>query len=126
VLLYACAKVGAIMVPLNWRLAVPELQFILQNADAKVLFVEYAFADAAAALRNALPALMLVRLDEAPDEATPSDAMSFDALLANATGDANTQQGDLNCPLLLVYTPVPPGGRKARCYAKTPCCGTAR
>ena len=29
VLLYACARLGAMLVPLNWRLAVPEQMFIL-------------------------------------------------------------------------------------------------
>ena len=29
VLLYACARLGAMLVPLNWRLAVPEQMFVL-------------------------------------------------------------------------------------------------
>ena len=37
VLLYACARLGALMVPLNWRLAVPEQLFILADASAKAL-----------------------------------------------------------------------------------------
>ena len=34
VLLYACARLGAILVPLNWRLAVAEQLFILADASA--------------------------------------------------------------------------------------------
>src|SRR3954463_14165495 len=30
-LLYACARLGAVLVPLNWRLAPPELEFILSD-----------------------------------------------------------------------------------------------
>src|SRR5213083_1289851 len=37
VLLYACARLGAMLVPVNWRLAVPEQLYILTNAGAKVL-----------------------------------------------------------------------------------------
>ena len=37
VLLYACARLGAMLVPLNWRLAVAEQMFILSDAAAKVL-----------------------------------------------------------------------------------------
>src|SRR5947207_5475345 len=37
VLLYACARVGAMLVPLNWRLAVPEQVFILSDASVKAL-----------------------------------------------------------------------------------------
>ena len=40
VLLYACARLGAMLVPLNWRLAVPEQVFILSDASVKALVVE--------------------------------------------------------------------------------------
>src|SRR4051794_28186228 len=43
VLLYACARLGAMLVPLNWRLAVAEQMFILTDAGAKVLVLEQAF-----------------------------------------------------------------------------------
>ena len=33
VLLYACARLGAMLVPLNWRLAVPEQVFMLSDAS---------------------------------------------------------------------------------------------
>jgi fatty-acyl-CoA synthase len=36
-LLFACARLGAILVPLNWRLAVPELQYIPGNCTPKAL-----------------------------------------------------------------------------------------
>ena len=44
VLLYACARLGAMLVPLNWRLAVAEQLFILSDASIKVLVLEQAFA----------------------------------------------------------------------------------
>ncbi|WP_083384128.1 MULTISPECIES: class I adenylate-forming enzyme family protein [Cupriavidus] len=37
-LLFACARLGAILVPLNYRLAVPELQAVAQHAQLAVLF----------------------------------------------------------------------------------------
>ena len=42
-LLYACARLGAMLVPLNWRLAVPEQMFILSDADVRALFVAEEF-----------------------------------------------------------------------------------
>jgi fatty-acyl-CoA synthase len=48
--LFACAKLGAILVPLNWRLAIPELQFIVGDCEPKVLVYEAEFAEAAEAL----------------------------------------------------------------------------
>jgi fatty-acyl-CoA synthase len=42
-LLYACARLGAVLVPLNWRLAPPELQFILSDADVRAVIVAQPF-----------------------------------------------------------------------------------
>ncbi len=54
-LLFATSKVGAVLVPLNWRLAVPELSRIVADAGAPVLIAGGAFAGVAAALAGALP-----------------------------------------------------------------------
>ena len=42
--LFACAKLSAILVPLNWRLAVPELEFIIGDCRPHVLIFEDDFA----------------------------------------------------------------------------------
>ncbi|MEL6268672.1 MAG: AMP-binding protein [Chloroflexota bacterium] len=42
---FACWKLGAVMLPLNWRLAVPELLFILNDADAKAIVYDTDFTD---------------------------------------------------------------------------------
>src|ERR1700692_4167790 len=55
VLLYACARLGAMLVPLNWRLAVAEQLFILSDSGAKVLALELAFAAILAALETSGP-----------------------------------------------------------------------
>ncbi len=48
--LFACAKLTAILVPLNWRLAVPELEFIVDDCRPQVLIFSDEFAAAAAEL----------------------------------------------------------------------------
>ncbi len=48
--LFACAKLTAILVPLNWRLAVPELQFIVDDCRPQALIYEDTYAAASAAL----------------------------------------------------------------------------
>src|SRR5262252_10159189 len=55
VLLYSCARLGAMLVPLNWRLAVPEQVFILADASVKALVVEQGFAAVIDPLRGARP-----------------------------------------------------------------------
>ena len=54
-LLYACARLGAMLVPLNWRLAVPEQVFILRDAGVKALFVADAFDAVCEPLAGVLP-----------------------------------------------------------------------
>ncbi len=99
VLLYACARLGAMLLPLNWRLAAPEQVFILSDASAKVLVVEQEFAGVAPALKEALPDIRLIGLGAADGcEAT------LDELLAAGSGDGRNPHIDESCPLLLVYT----------------------
>jgi fatty-acyl-CoA synthase len=99
VLLYACARLGAMLVPLNWRLAAAEQMFILSDAAAKVLLLEQAFAEILPALEAAHPDTRVAGLDF-----SPSRGRSFDALLARAAGDSRNPHTDLSCPLLIVYT----------------------
>lgn len=40
---FALSKIGGIIVPLNWRLAVSEIQFILQDSGARAIFFEPEF-----------------------------------------------------------------------------------
>lgn len=42
-LLYACARLGAMFVPLNWRLTVAEQLFILSDARPKALALQLLF-----------------------------------------------------------------------------------
>ena len=99
VLLYACARLGALLVPLNWRLAVPEQLFILSDAGVKVLVLEQAFAAILPALAEKLPDTAVIGLDFAP-----SPGMTWSSLLAQARGDGRNPHTDLSCPLLIVYT----------------------
>ncbi len=100
VLLYACARLGAMLVPLNWRLAAAEQMFILSDAAVEVLLLEQAFTDILPALEATLPDTRVVGLDFAP----PPPGYAFEALLAQAAGDSRNLHVDLSCPLLIVYT----------------------
>ena len=100
VLLYACARLGAILVPLNWRLAVAEQLFILSDASVKVLVLEEGFAAILPQLAEEMPDTRVIALDFAP----PAPAQTFDALLSKASGDGSNPHTDLSCPLLIVYT----------------------
>ncbi len=67
--LYACAKVRAILVCLNWRLAVPELEAIVHDATPRALIYDPQFGAAAHALLAQTSIQRLLCLgDAAPDE----------------------------------------------------------
>jgi acyl-CoA synthetase (AMP-forming)/AMP-acid ligase II len=44
ILLFACAKAGIVLVPVNWRLTAPEVEYLLQDCGARFTFVEPTFA----------------------------------------------------------------------------------
>lgn len=47
-LFYACARLGVVMVPIGWRLAAPEVRYILEDTGARVLFTGPGCSKAAA------------------------------------------------------------------------------
>lgn len=55
VLLFGCAKAGAVLVPVNWRLTAVEVGHILRDSGTVLLFVEEAFGTVAKAAAAALP-----------------------------------------------------------------------
>ncbi|MFL0357163.1 fatty acid--CoA ligase [Erythrobacter sp. GH1-10] len=52
----AAARMGAVMVPIGWRLAAPEVAYILKDTGAKLVFVEEQFAETARTVAADLPA----------------------------------------------------------------------
>jgi len=93
VLLFACARLGAMLVPLNWRLAVPELAYVLSDATPSVLFASGEFAAAMAALHAQFPHITMLTL-----------ARGVDALADCADGDGRSPHVDWDAPVLIVYT----------------------
>lgn len=97
VLLFAAARLGLMVVPLNWRLAPPEHVFILSNADVRAVIAHRTFLDALAA--NDLPGgCRKIAIDGPHDEA---DVLED---LINAARSPPVAVGRADDPLLLVYT----------------------
>lgn len=93
-LFVAAAKIGAVAVPLNWRLAVPELAGIMADARAPLLLAGPAFAAVAADVAAAVPQALEVVGVGADYEARLAAA---DAVDPGASGEA----GD---PVVQMYT----------------------
>jgi len=79
-LLFACLRIGAIMTPINWRLAAPEVAYIVSDASAPILFVGLEFCASAAALTRDCAALKhVIAMEPGGPTAWPTYAAWRDA-----------------------------------------------
>ena len=92
VLLFACARLGAICVPLNARLAPPELAHCLRDSGASTLVAEPSFLSGLAAHRADLPDLQ---------RTVELDTEEWEVLLSS---EAGVRRGCAADDLLIVYT----------------------
>ncbi|HMB59474.1 MAG TPA: long-chain-fatty-acid--CoA ligase [Xanthomonadales bacterium] len=77
--LFAIAWAGGVMVPINIRLAAPEVVFWLEDSGAKILCVDAAFAPMVATLRDRVGALeVIVYMGEG---VIPDGMQSFESLI---------------------------------------------
>lgn len=56
-LFFGAAFSGRILIPINWRLAAPEVAYILRDCEAQIVFVDPDFADLAHGVRDECPKL---------------------------------------------------------------------
>ncbi|PZQ24621.1 MAG: acyl-CoA synthetase [Sphingopyxis macrogoltabida] len=64
-LLVGAAMVGAVLVPVNWRLSATEIEYILHDAGIRLLFVDAAFQDlATAAMADLQDAPTMIGMDD--------------------------------------------------------------
>jgi fatty-acyl-CoA synthase len=102
-LLFGCAKLGAILVPLNWRMPPAELDGLIADAEPCLLFHG---ADEAATVRGLTAGPPAVDLDQ-----------DFEALLAGANAPAWRPTWPAAAPWYLIYTSGTTGRPKGVIYS---------
>ncbi len=99
---FGLAKLGAILTGINWRLARPEIRYILENCGAKLFAYDKEFESTAAGLQQELHELqgeIMVGGDQS------SHALLYEELLAgNERGDPFQAAGGDDDALVLMYT----------------------
>ncbi|MGP9822710.1 AMP-binding protein [Salinarimonas sp. NSM] len=100
VMLFGCAKAGLILVPLNWRLALPELQQLMADCTPSVLIYGEEFRAESTALRSAGLSPLNVALN-APD----AGERDYNTDLAVVTPDLSPHpERAPDTPWYLLYT----------------------
>jgi fatty-acyl-CoA synthase len=98
----AAAKLGLILVPLNWRLTAAELGFILKDSGTETLFFDPALGELAAGLRGTTPLNRFIVFGDAGGE---SDTVYEKVIGSQPSDEPVTQTApDLDTPHIIMYT----------------------
>jgi acyl-CoA synthetase (AMP-forming)/AMP-acid ligase II len=97
---FATAMRGGVFVPLNYRAKLPELEYMLATAGARVLLVGERYAEHAAALRARVPGLERVIGFDFAGEGVPA----YEALLAAAPEQEEEAEVADEDTTILMYT----------------------
>lgn len=97
---FACAKIGAIFNPINFRLMSEEVAFILSDAAPKVVIFEKALEPVITAIASRFDKVSFWFIDEE----TPDYAASYQEKLASATAETIQAEVNENDIYAFIYT----------------------
>ena len=63
---FGLGKIGAILVPINYRLAGPEIQFIVSDCSAKIFVFGKEYKEIVDSIRNEIPSTDLIAISDEP------------------------------------------------------------
>ena len=96
--LYACLQIGAILVPLNYRLKAQELEYIFNQVGLSALFVGERYVEVVQAIRERTPALATCICLERP----APGMVAYETLFGGPAADAASEPvGDHDVALIL-------------------------
>ena len=102
---YGVLEVGAVLLPLNIRLAPRELAYILNDSGAKVLFLEKEFAEVVDSFRQSVSTIQTFFMLDATPQAHWFSPRNYEDILAAATPyHADVMDFDENSLAELFYT----------------------
>jgi fatty-acyl-CoA synthase len=104
-LLFACARCGALVVPLNWRHVTPEHARVLSDCTPRAVLVDETFTPRAQTLRDDFPDMVWATLGKAP-----AGCIAWDEI--DGAPPASPDTADLEDPVLICYTSGSTGAPK--------------
>jgi acyl-CoA synthetase (AMP-forming)/AMP-acid ligase II len=99
-LFFGLGKIGAVLVPVNYRLAGPEMAYILNDCGAKVFVFGKEYLETVNSFRAEIPARHLIAIGDT----TPAWAESYAALLAQQTEAEPKLAGGGDDTITVLYT----------------------
>ncbi|QSW99062.1 fatty acid--CoA ligase [Haloterrigena alkaliphila] len=103
---YACAKIGAVFTPLNFRLPAGEIEYIVNDAEAEMVLFESATREAVEGARPSLETVSEYVFidDDREDAAVPEYARGFYDLLESGTPERPDVRVDEDDVYAFIYT----------------------
>jgi fatty-acyl-CoA synthase len=103
-LYFACGKVGAVLVPLNYRLPPPGILELLQDCHAQLLVYESDFAEAARAAFQSGIVAQLLRLDQVGNGGDRASVAAVVASDESANVRSDAFEADEHDVAMILYT----------------------
>jgi fatty-acyl-CoA synthase len=120
--LLAANSLGAIAVPVNFRLTPPEIAFLVSDCDAHIMVTEPVLAQVATGVRDLAPALQTVVVAGAP---TDGGVLGYEDLLTEDGDPAPVTDVPNDSPALIMYTSGTTGRPKGAVLTHTNLTGQA-
>ena len=97
---YACAKLGVTFVPLNYRAKAEELEYMINTAEAKALFLSERYQDLVEAIRPNIPSVRHFVAFESPREGQ----LHYPDVVAAGSDDFLYSELDDDDATIIIYT----------------------
>lgn len=97
---FACAKIGAVFNPINFRLMADEVTYILSDATPKVVLFEQALEPVISAIENRFEAISFWYIDDD----TPAYAASYQEKISSSSSEETRIEIDENDVYAIMYT----------------------
>ncbi len=99
-MLFGLGKIGATLVPINYRLAGPEMEYILSNAEAKVLVFGKEYVEIVDSIRNQISIKDLIVISDTP----PDWAKPYESFVNEQSDEEPELVGGDDDTLTILYT----------------------
>jgi len=97
---FGLGKIGAILVPINYRLAGPEIQFIVADCEPRVMVFGPEYGDIVDSIRNDIPVKDYIALSNDP----PEWAKSYESIINGASAEEPEIASGGDDTLTILYT----------------------